>query len=72
MATSNKGYQKKYVLDLLQEPNMKNAKLVHTSLISKLKLSLEDTPRLDMGYYQMLVGELIYLSPDQILHLQWV
>ncbi|CAL2240436.1 unnamed protein product [Prunus armeniaca] len=65
MATSHKGLflnQRKYVLDLLKEANMNNAKPAITPLDSKLKLSLEGTPLTNISYYQRLVGKLIYLT----------
>ena len=65
MASSSKGLflnQRKYILDLLNEANMKDAKPVHTLLDSKLKLSLNGTALSNIGYYQRLVGKLIYLT----------
>lgn len=65
MATSHKGLflnQRKYVIDLLKEANMSNAKPAITPLDSKLKLSLEGTPLTNISYYQRLVGKLIYLT----------
>ncbi|KAB2617910.1 hypothetical protein D8674_013779 [Pyrus ussuriensis x Pyrus communis] len=65
MATSHKGFflsQRKYVLDLLKEPNMSDAKPVHTPLDTKLKLSLEAQPLPNISYYQRFVGKLIYLT----------
>ncbi|KAB2614533.1 hypothetical protein D8674_039240 [Pyrus ussuriensis x Pyrus communis] len=65
MATSHKGFflsQRKYVLDLLKEANMSDAKPIHTPLDMKLKLSLEGQPLPNISYYQRLVGKLIYLT----------
>ncbi|XP_068307153.1 uncharacterized mitochondrial protein AtMg00810-like [Pyrus communis] len=65
MATFHKGFflsQRKYVLDLLKEANMNDAKPVHTPLDTKLKLSLERQPLPNISYYQRLVGKLIYLT----------
>ncbi|KAM0979521.1 hypothetical protein ACFX13_015648 [Malus domestica] len=65
MATSHKGFflsQRKYVLDLLKEANMSDAKPVYTPLDIKLKLSLEGQPLLNISYYQRLVSKLIYLT----------
>ncbi|KAM1173979.1 hypothetical protein ACFX2J_026400 [Malus domestica] len=65
MATSHKGFflnQRKYVLDLLKEANMSDAKPVPTPLDVKLKLSLEGQPLPNISYYQRLVGKLIYLT----------
>ncbi|XP_068322539.1 uncharacterized mitochondrial protein AtMg00810-like [Pyrus communis] len=65
MATSPKGFflsQRKYVLDLLKEANMSDAKPVNTPLDTKLKLSLEGQPLPNISYYQRLVGKLIYLT----------
>lgn len=72
MATSTKGLflnQRKYVLDVLKESNMNDAKPVHTPLNSKLKLSLEGKLLPNVSYYQRLVSKLIYLTiiiPDII------
>ncbi|KAM1143511.1 hypothetical protein ACFX2B_032032 [Malus domestica] len=65
MASSNKKLflnQRKYILDLFQESNIRDDKLVQTPLDSKLKLSLEGKPIPNIGYYQLLVGKLIYLT----------
>ncbi|XP_028945711.1 uncharacterized mitochondrial protein AtMg00810-like [Malus domestica] len=65
MATSSKRLflsQRKYILDLLTESNMKDAKPVQTPLDSKLKLNLEGKPLPNIGYYQRLVGKFIYLT----------
>lgn len=65
MATSTKGLflnQRKYVLDVLKESNMNDAKPVHTPLNSKLKLSLEGMLLPNVSYYQRLVSKLIYLT----------
>ncbi|CAL8119105.1 unnamed protein product [Prunus armeniaca] len=65
VATSHRGLflnQRKYVLDLLKEANMSDAKPAITPLDSKLKPSLKGTPLTDIGYYQRLVGKLIYLT----------
>ncbi|XP_068340318.1 uncharacterized mitochondrial protein AtMg00810-like [Pyrus communis] len=65
MATSHKGFflnQRKYVLDLLKEANMSDAKPVPTPLDIKLKVSLEGQSLPNISYYQRLVGKLIYLT----------
>ncbi|KAM1069409.1 hypothetical protein ACFX13_001358 [Malus domestica] len=65
MATSHKGFflnQRKYVLDLLKESNMSDAKPVPTPLDIKLKVSLEGQSLPNISYYQRLVGKLIYLT----------
>ncbi|XP_050134771.1 uncharacterized mitochondrial protein AtMg00810-like [Malus sylvestris] len=65
MATSHNGLflnQRKYILDLLKEVNMRDAKPTITHLDSKLKPSLEGTPLTDIRHYQRLVGKLIYLT----------
>ncbi|XP_028953288.1 uncharacterized mitochondrial protein AtMg00810-like [Malus domestica] len=65
MATSHNGLflnQRKYILDLLKEVNMRDAKPTITPLDSKLKPSLEGTPLTDIRHYQRLVGKLIYLT----------
>lgn len=57
--TSTKGLflsQRNYVLDLLKESNMNDAKPMHTPLNSKLKLSLEGKLLPNVTYYQRLVG----------------
>ena len=54
MASSNKGLflnQRKYILDLLQESNMKDAKPVQTPLDNKLELSLEGMLLPNVSYY---------------------
>ncbi|KAB2632525.1 hypothetical protein D8674_028772 [Pyrus ussuriensis x Pyrus communis] len=65
MATSHKGFflnQRKYVLDLLKEANMSDAKPVPTPLDIKLKVGLEGQSLPNISYYQRLVGKLIYLT----------
>ncbi|CAN6695772.1 unnamed protein product [Malus baccata var. baccata] len=65
MATSHNGLflnQRKYILDLLKEVNIRDAKPAITPLDSKLKPSLEGTPLTDIHHYQRLVGKLIYLT----------
>ncbi|XP_068329676.1 uncharacterized mitochondrial protein AtMg00810-like [Pyrus communis] len=65
METSHKGLflnQRKYVLDLLKEANMSDAKPAITPLDSKIKPNLDGTPLTDISYYQRLVGKLIYLT----------
>ncbi|KAB2615107.1 hypothetical protein D8674_021695 [Pyrus ussuriensis x Pyrus communis] len=64
MASSRKGLflnQWKYVMDLLKDANMSDAKPAITPLDSKLKLNLGGTPLSDINSYQRLVGKLIYL-----------
>ena len=65
MASSHKGLflnQRKYVMDLLNDANMSDAKPKLTPLDSKLKLDLRGTPLSDISSYQRLVGKLIYLT----------
>ncbi|KAM1770681.1 hypothetical protein ACFX11_045589 [Malus domestica] len=65
MAYSHKGLflnQRKYVMDLLKDANMSDAKPALTPLDSKLKLDLGGTPLSDISFYQRLVGKLIYLT----------
>lgn len=65
VATSHKRLflnQRKYVLDLLKEANMSDAKPAITPLDSKHKPSLKGTPLTDISHYQRLVGKLIYLT----------
>ncbi|XP_068319446.1 uncharacterized mitochondrial protein AtMg00810-like [Pyrus communis] len=65
MASSHKGLflnQQKYVLDLLKDAKMSDVKPAKTPLDSKLKFSLEGEPLPNAGYYQRLVGKLIYLT----------
>ncbi|KAB2607912.1 hypothetical protein D8674_011080 [Pyrus ussuriensis x Pyrus communis] len=65
MASSYKGLflgQRKYVIDLLKDANMSDAKPALTPLDSKLKLDLGGTPLSDISLYQRLVGKLIYLT----------
>ncbi|KAK0589003.1 hypothetical protein LWI29_008378 [Acer saccharum] len=55
--------QRKYRLDLLRETRMIDCKPVDTPMDSITKLGLiEDSPPVDKGRYQRLVGKLIYLS----------
>ena len=55
--------QCKYVLDLHGETRMLGSKLADTPIESTHKLGLkEDSPPVDKGRYQRLVGKLIYLS----------
>ncbi|KAM2243723.1 hypothetical protein ACFX1S_010508 [Malus domestica] len=64
VATSHKGLflnQRKYVLDLLKDANMSDAKPTTTPLDSKQKPSLKCTPLTYITHYQRLVGKLIYL-----------
>ena len=61
MTTFNKGLllnQRKYILDLLKESNMSDARHAHTYLTT----TLEGKPLPNIGYYQRLVGKLIYLT----------
>ncbi|KAM1815735.1 hypothetical protein ACFX12_000216 [Malus domestica] len=65
MASSYKGLflnQRKYVMDLLKDANMSDAKPALTPLDSKLKLDLGGTSLSDISLYQRLVGKLIYLT----------
>ncbi|KAM2668187.1 hypothetical protein EV2_019802 [Malus domestica] len=65
MATSHKGLflnQRKYILDLLKDAKMSDAKPANTPLDSKLKLDLGGTRLSDISHYQRLVGKLIYLT----------
>ncbi|KAM2660342.1 hypothetical protein EV2_022770 [Malus domestica] len=65
MATSHKGLflnQRKYILDLLKDAKMSDAKPANTPLDSKLKLNLGGTQLSDISHYQRLVGKLIYLT----------
>ena len=59
MASSHKGLflnQRKYVLDLLQDAEMMDAKSALTPLDSKLKLDTTGEPLQSFHYYQRLVG----------------
>ncbi|KAM1480311.1 hypothetical protein ACFX2I_027472 [Malus domestica] len=65
IASSSKGLllnQRKYILDLLQEFNMLEAKPVATPIACKEKLGLDGKLLTDIGLYQRLVGILIYLT----------
>ncbi|KAM1308167.1 hypothetical protein ACFX2H_010323 [Malus domestica] len=65
VATSHKGLflnQRKYVLDLLKDANMSDAKPTTTPLDSKQKPSLKCTSLTYITHYQRLVGKLIYLT----------
>ncbi|XP_068336409.1 uncharacterized protein [Pyrus communis] len=62
VATSHNGLflnQRKYVLDLLNDANMNDAKPATTPLDSKQKPSLKGTPLMDITHYQRLVGNLV-------------
>ena len=65
MATSHKGLflnQRRYVLDLLKDAKMIDAKPAPTPLDSKLKLNTTSEPLGSINYYQHLVERLIYLT----------
>ncbi|KAK0577899.1 hypothetical protein LWI29_001989 [Acer saccharum] len=66
VARSKKGIvvsQRKYILDLLKETGMLGCKPADTPMESSYKISFkEDSPLVDTGRYQRLVGKLIYLS----------
>lgn len=66
VARSKKGIflcQRKYVLDLLEETGMLGCKPADTPMEPHYKIgSREDSPPVDTGRYQRLVGKLIYLS----------
>ncbi|KAK0594035.1 hypothetical protein LWI29_029766 [Acer saccharum] len=66
VARSKKGIvvsQRKYILDLLKETGMLGCKPADTPMESSYKISFkEDSPPVDTGRYQRLVGKLIYLS----------
>ena len=66
VARSKKGIsvsQRKYVLDLLEETGMSDCKPAETPMDYTTKLgSIQDSPPVDKGRYQRLVGKLIYLS----------
>ena len=66
VARSKKGIvasQQKYILDLLKETGMLGCKPSNTPMESTYKIGLkEDSPPIDTGRYQWLVGKLIYLS----------
>ncbi|PRQ60643.1 putative RNA-directed DNA polymerase [Rosa chinensis] len=65
MATSHKGLflnQRNYVLDLLQDADMKDCKPARTPLDSKLQLNVLSEPLSNLTSYQRLVGKLIYLT----------
>ena len=66
VARSKKGIvvsQCKYILDLLKETGMLGCKPVDTPMESSYKIGFkEDSPPVDTGRYQRLVGKLIYLS----------
>jgi len=64
IAISHKGLflnQCRYVLDLLKDAKMIDAKPAPTPLDSKLKLKTTSEPLGSVNYYQHLVGRLIYL-----------
>ncbi|KAL5798657.1 hypothetical protein ACOSQ2_003477 [Xanthoceras sorbifolium] len=55
--------QRKYILDLLKETGMTECKPADTPMDYTTKLGLiEESPPVDKGRYQRLVGKLIYLS----------
>jgi hypothetical protein len=65
MAVSHKGLflnQRRYVLDLLKDSKMTDAKHAPTPLDSKLKVETTSEPLQSINYYQHLVGRLIYLT----------
>jgi len=65
MVVSHKGLflnQCRYVLDLLKDAKMTDAKPAPTPLDSKLKLETTSEPLRSINYYQHLVGRLIYLT----------
>ena len=63
VARSKKGIvvsQRKYILDLLKETGMLGCKPADTPMESTYKIGLkEDSPPVDTGRYQQLVGKLI-------------
>lgn len=74
VACSKKGIvvsQRKYILDLLKETGMSGCRPVDTPIDPNQKLGdTKDGNPVNTTRYQQLVGKLIYLTPDQILHLQ--
>lgn len=55
--------QRKYILDLLTEVGMLNAKPADTPMVQNHKLgTIQGAPTADREWYQRLVGKLIYLS----------
>jgi hypothetical protein len=65
MTVSHKGLflnQRKYVLDLLKDVEMMDAKSAPTPLDSKLKLETTSEPFGFINHYQHLVDKLIYLT----------
>ena len=66
VARSNKGIvisQRKYILDLLNEIGMLGCKPIDTPMDPNKKAKKgEESPPVDKGRYQRLVGKLIYLS----------
>jgi hypothetical protein len=65
MTASHKGLffnQRKYVLDLLKDVEMMDAKPASTPLDSKLQLAKNSEPLQSINHYQHLVGKLIYLT----------
>ena len=54
--------QRKYVIDLLDEAEMKDSKPAPTPVKSNLKLDVAGEPLSDISVYQRLVGKLIYLT----------
>ncbi|RVX21434.1 Retrovirus-related Pol polyprotein from transposon RE1 [Vitis vinifera] len=66
VAWSKKGIcisQRKCILDLLEETGMLGCKPLDIPMDSNVKLGLDqDSPSIDKGQYQQLVGKLIYLS----------
>lgn len=65
IAASRKGLflnQRKYVLDLLKETRMMETKPIANPIDVKKKLGLDGELLSNVGYYQRLVGKLIYLT----------
>ena len=66
IAYSNKGYlmtQQKYILDLLNETKLLQAKVSDTPIETNHKLMFkEDDPKIEMESFHRLIGKLLYLS----------
>ncbi|XP_070679368.1 uncharacterized mitochondrial protein AtMg00810-like [Malus domestica] len=65
MAISSNGLflnQRKYVVDILDEAHMLECKPTRTPLVSKLQLDAKGEPFSNPGFYQRMVGKLIYLT----------
>jgi len=65
MVAAHKGLflnQRKYVLDLLKDAEMMDAKPAPTPLDNKLQLAKNSKPLKSINHYQHLIGKLIYFT----------